>query len=162
MQRVTRFTFLALLVGVAALGAGCGSNNKDKIVGKWKLIDSPEFNSADGRAAVQAGLYVVVDFRPDNTMTITLQSDKPGVMELLRQGMPGGKTSFTAKYQLRSGSNVEITDVEPDARQFMKPGRVVVTITGDQMSIKTAVGVEKYTRMQNTPDSRPVGGKADN
>jgi hypothetical protein len=145
-----RFRPLALLMLAAAalLPVGClKSNNEGKIHGKWKLVDSPEFNTAEGRAAVQAGLYVVVDFKPDNSMTIALQSDQPGVMDLLRQGMPGGKTIFTAKYKLMGGDNVQLSDIEKDALQFIKPGRVMVNITGDQMSITTATGVEKYTRL---------------
>jgi hypothetical protein len=106
----------------------------------------------------EMGLYAVVDFAPDGAMTISLESDNPNTMALLRQNAPGGKTTFTAKYKLGMGENVEITDIDKDLKQFIKPGRWLVTINGGYMSVKTADGVEKYERL--SAYVAPEGGKA--
>jgi hypothetical protein len=146
MLRVGRLFAFALLASTALLAAGCGSNNKDKILGKWKLVDSPGYHTAEGRAATQMGLYVVVDFMPDGKMSVSVESDMPGTAERLSQAA-GIKTRFDARYKLGFGDNIEITDIDKAARTFLKPGRWVVTINGGYMSAQTADGVEKYERI---------------
>ena len=158
MRRSGRPLAFVLLASAALFAAGCESNNKEKILGKWKLVESPGFNTPDGRMFVEMGLYAVVDFAPDGTMTISLESDNPGTMALLNRNAPGGKTKFTAKYRLGFGDNVEITDIDKDLKQFIKPGRWVVTINAGYMSVKTADGIEKYERI--SAYVAPQGGKA--
>jgi hypothetical protein len=144
---------LVVLASAALLAAGCGSNNKDTILGKWKLVDSPGYHTPDGRAATQMGLYVVVDFMPDGKLNIAVESDSPNTAAQLSGS--GIKTRFNARYKLLFGDNIEITDIEKEAQAFLKPGRWSVTIKGGHMSARTADGIEKYERI--SAYARPGG-----
>ena len=147
MARPVRLFAIAALAVAVCFTTGCQSNNTTKILGKWKLVESPGFNSADGRAFTQLGLYATVDFMPDGSMNISIESDNPGVMARVAHVTPGGKTTFKAKYSLGFGDNVMISDIDKDFQQFIRPGRWEVTIKGGYMSVRTADGIEKYERL---------------
>src|SRR5689334_6880343 len=103
-----------LLVACVGLVAGCGSNNKGKIEGKWKVVSFPE---KGGKSTIEdmskQGMYLYLEFKPDGAMTLALGAEKPEMLELIK-GFAKAKNqqiSWDMKYKLLSGDGVEIYDL---------------------------------------------------
>jgi len=155
MFRTHRVLAVVLLAGVALMSAGCGSNNKDKIVGKWKFIESPNADAETKKGLdmmAMMGAYMYFDFNADNTVVIGVESDKPGMLDLLKMSTPGGTLTFPAKYKLLSGNKVEFYDLSPEAKALIKgadKGRMVseIMIDGGKLTMKDPDGsIGKFER----------------
>lgn len=149
-----------LLAGLALAVAGCGSNNKGKIVGKWKVTDPSDKDpkAKDGFQKLgQMGIYMYMEFKDDSTAVMGFDADKPGMIELLKMGIPGGKVTFPAKYKLMSGNKVEIYDFSAEAKQILSGKgermRSDIIIEGDNMTIKDADGT--ITKLVKITDKAP-------
>jgi len=152
-----RRLFTVALAAVALFAAGCSSNNKGKIEGKWKVTAPPDKDAkaAEGfKELGERGIYMYMEFKPDGTFYLGFGADNPGALAMLKMGMPGGKLEFPAKYRLKSGNKVEIYDLSADAKQLMsEKGDVMrsdVIIEGDNMTVKDPDGtITKLTRMKD-------------
>jgi len=108
MTRGLRLVFVLAILCPALLATGCSSNNTGKIVGKWKMV------SGKGMEAQKATMdslkaYVFMEFKPDNTVSIGVESSDPAFQKILAAGAE--KTNMTGKYKLKSGNTVEMYDM---------------------------------------------------
>ena len=162
MRVVSRSAALLALAALTLGAAGCGSNNKGKIEGKWKLTELPNRpDKGNGKEMLgqleTMGLYLAMEFRPDGTMTLGLTGDKPEMLEFVKamaQGK-GQKITWDAKYKLLSGDNVEFYDMPTDMQGaggglFNQKDRakVSVKINGDEMTITDA---KDTLKLKKTP-----------
>jgi uncharacterized protein (TIGR03066 family) len=95
----------------------CSSNNKDKIVGKWKLVSVPASVPFD----------MVWEFKSDGNLILTVQA-------------LGLSQNITGKYRLKSGDTVEITDLSESMPGEGKKLRRDFLINGDDMTMKGSDG----------------------
>ena len=168
MPRTARPLAILVLAVSGLLATGCGkSNNEGKIVGKWKIVGLPDKTSAQHRDEFSKlntlGVYVYLDFRPDNTLTMGVGSDAPGMLQMMKAGAPGGKLEWPAKYKLKSGDAVEIYDMPKEMQgqgggMFGSKDRaaVKISINGDNMSMTDEEGTGQLVRVQ-TPVGPPAG-----
>jgi|GEM_PF-2796469 len=132
---------LVLVIGLccSSLGADPGndpkSNNKDKIVGKWKITALPE--KAGGKKDLEEltkfGLYVYVEFKADGGLILGIGADKKETLDLIKKGAPDQKLTWDAKYKLLVGDAVEIYDLPKDLQNgngglFGKKDRAKMTV----------------------------------
>lgn len=161
MRQFLRPLTLAAVFGISMLCTACGSNNKDKIVGKWKISDIPgqsEKDAAEFAEMSKMGMYVYFDFRPDNTMVMGVEADKPEIMEFVKAMAKGQQLSWTAKYKLLSRDGVEFYDLPKEMREkggglFSKDrGRTKIKIDGDKMTMTDDDGKTGHlVRIKNEP-----------
>jgi hypothetical protein len=159
MRFASRKIALAVLFGFALAAAGCGSNNKGKIEGKWKIVSMPE-KAQGGKnefaEMAKLGIYVYMEFRPDGTATFGVGADKPEMMDLMAKGAGGKKLSWDLKYKLLSGDGVEFYDLPKDLQTEGGGGlfgkkdraRANVKISGDQMKMTDDEGTATLQKMQ--------------
>src|SRR4051812_34659641 len=104
-----RIAPVLLAVGLI-LVVGCGSNNKGKIVGKWKLVSYPGMEDFE-KASKDTGLIMYFEFEPNGTFALGFDAENKNILDLIKAKTGG--TRFTAKYKLLSGDGVEIYDFSP-------------------------------------------------
>ncbi|AMV28057.1 hypothetical protein VT84_26870 [Gemmata sp. SH-PL17] len=157
MVSVSRTIGFVLLVGCTMFTTGCGSSNKGKIEGKWKVTAFPEKtsgkNKQDMDEIAKAGMYIYLEFKADGGLTVGLGADKPEMLAIVKAASPNQKITWDAKYKLLSGDGVEVTDMPKDMQSGgglfgqKDKARVKVNITGDQMSLTDNEGVTKLTKI---------------
>ncbi|MBP3953876.1 hypothetical protein J8F10_00990 [Gemmata sp. G18] len=157
MVLASRKLALVLLAGFVLLATGCGSNNKGKIEGKWKITGFPEKTTASTKADMtkmsEAGMYIYLEFKADGGLAFGLGTDKPELLQLLKASAPNQKITWDAKYKLSSGDGVEISDMPKDMQAGgglfgqKDRARVKVKITGDQMALTDEQGVTTLTKI---------------
>ena len=148
MLRV-RTSALAALALAAALLVGCESNNKGKIEGKWKVVSGTGSSSGEYEKNAKEGVFLYFEFRPDGTFAlgqwIEMGEEKKGI----------GKEVLTAKYKLKSGDTVELTNLPKELQG--KGGspfgnrdraRMKITISGNDMTASDDSGTMKLTKIQ--------------
>jgi uncharacterized protein (TIGR03066 family) len=110
----------SVIVGVLLLGlAGCASNNKGKIVGKWQSTSVPP---------AMSGASVTLDFRSDGTMTMTVSG-------------PGGSVNLPGKYTLGMGDHVTFDfDRAADLQKGVTKTSERIQIDGGTMTMKDPDG----------------------
>lgn len=125
--------------------AGCGageSNNKDKIIGKWKMDNMPGLSADDAKMAKEKGMYFYFDFKADGAMVMGIDSTQAEVATKLKES--GQKTTFPGKYKLLAGDKVEVYDMEGEEGKKLFGGKdkaqTEIKITGDNMTIKDPDG----------------------
>jgi hypothetical protein len=136
---------LAAVFGLALLCSACSSDNKGKIEGKWKFTEMPGMDAQAKQGLDmmdKLGIYLYMEFKPDNTLTLGLGSDKPEAMEFFKGLAKGQQTTWTAKYKLLTGDGVEVYDIPKEMQEqgggpFAKKDRArsQVKIDGDTMTI---------------------------
>jgi hypothetical protein len=161
MVRSSRL-FVIVLAGLSVSFAGCSSNNKGKIVGKWKFVSSSDNNKESQKNIDQMkemGAYLYFEFKADNTLVVGLDADKPEMIQFIKAMVPNNKVTWTGKYKLQSGNKVEIHDMEPDAKQFIKgdKARSEIIIDGDNMTIKDPDG--SSAQLVRIKDAAPTSEK---
>ncbi|HEX3146606.1 MAG TPA: hypothetical protein VHR66_00800 [Gemmataceae bacterium] len=147
MLRASRKTAYLVLAGLALVAAGCGSNNKGKIEGKWKITEfpsEPNSNTKDTFADLgKMGLYIAMEFKSDESLVMALAADKPETLEFVKLMSQGKPTSWNAKYKLESGDGVEFYDLPKDMQNKGGGGlfgskdraKVKIKIDGDNMTM---------------------------
>src|SRR5262245_61112458 len=115
MHQSARVLCVAVVFASAA-AAGCGSNNKGKIEGKWKLVSMAGDQNMMKEMEMVKG-YMYFDFRPDGTLIVGAESSDPAFQQMIAAA--GGKTSLSMKYRLSSGDWVEMYDLPKE----MTPGK---------------------------------------
>jgi hypothetical protein len=161
MRSAPRTFALVALAGFAFLAAGCSSNNKGKVDGRWKFVTFPETTATQGKGKEllamlnERGAYFMLEFRPDGTMTLGIGSGKPEVLEQLKAVATeqGQKLTGDAKFKLLPGDDVEFYDLPPEFRgeggPFGSKDRVKlqIRINGNEMTLTAADGTATLTRL---------------
>jgi hypothetical protein len=129
---------LPVLVGLFAV-CGCGSNNKGAIEGKWKVLSASRNPAVLERMAGRQ-LFFTYTFSDDGTLAIGTESS--GLTPLRQPGPDGEPRSFSLKYKLKSGNDVEAFDVSKTLRDaydgvfgFADNEVWRVSISGTEMAI---------------------------
>jgi hypothetical protein len=147
MRRAPRPTALLVVAGLALTAAGCGSNNKGKIEGTWKVTELPASSAGKSKDEFaqmsKMGMYMQMEFKPDGMLTIGLGADKPETLDLVKLLTQGKPTSGDAKYKLLSGDGVELYDMPKEMQEKGGEGmfkgkdraKVTVKIDGDSMTM---------------------------
>ena len=104
-----RLPVVVAVCGLALLLAGCSSNNKGKIEGKWKVVSMPK-TDADLEKVLAMGVAMVVEFRADNTLHFSFVAEKPEAeaMAKLLTSQPGAQ-KMSGQYSLGSGDTVNFS-----------------------------------------------------
>ena len=151
---------LIAVCGIALACTACGSKNKGKIEGKWKLADAPSGSpedTANFKKMADTGLYMFFDFRPDNSLTIGIHSDNEDMLKMIKALAGDQKISWDVKYKLLSGEGVEFYDLPKEFREQGGPGlfggkdraRTKIRIEGDNMAMTDNDGkTAKLVRMK--------------
>jgi hypothetical protein len=137
MRLFLRPGILPVFAGLFAV-CGCGSNNKGAIEGKWKVLSASRNPAVLGRMDARQ-LFFTYTFSDDGTLSIGTESS---ATPLRQPGPDGEPRSFSLKYGLKSGSNVEIYDVPQTLRDaydglfgFADKEVWQVSISGTEMAI---------------------------
>lgn len=131
-----KFAFL-VLAGLALAAAGCGgSNNKGKIVGKWKFVGLGD--EKDAKLADEDKLVLFMEFKDDGTGGFGLEVVDPNLKKMFKANEDGNSAAF--KYKLLKGDEVEFYDLpkqmQGEKSGFKKDrGKAVIKITGDDMTM---------------------------
>ena len=131
---------------------GCGSNNKGVIEGKWKVLSASRNPAVQERMAGRQ-LFFTYTFSGDGTLSIGTESS---ATPLRQPGPDGEPRSFTLKYKLKSGSDVEVFDVPQTLRDdydglfgFADMEVWRVSISGTEMAITEPDGnTVKFLKFQ--------------
>lgn len=136
MRTTVRLT-ATLAVAVFALAfTGCGSNNKDKIVGKWKMVSASKGDEIETMKKV--GLALAWVFNADGTFAMEVVSAEVGkepsplAAAFDKSKLPSGK------YTLAMGNTVNFSDVKNGSGD--KRLTTNITIDGDNMTMKDPDG----------------------
>src|SRR5262245_34515091 len=90
--------FAALaLVACVGLVAGCSSNNKGKIEGKWKLVSYPGMEDFE-KISKETGLIMYFEFEPNGTFALGFDCENKFILDAIKAKTGG--TRFTGKYKL--------------------------------------------------------------
>jgi hypothetical protein len=126
------------------------SNNKDKIVGKWKFTEFPPWTGLrkeDYEAMTKVGIYIYFEFTADGVMVMGLGGDTPETLKFLKDSTPDGKITCDAKYKLLAGDGVEVYDLPRELQQQMFYAGLTnlerttqVKLAGDKMTMTHAEG----------------------
>jgi len=147
MRYTSRPFALIAVCAIAMLCTACGSKNKGKIEGKWKLIEAPASNEKDSETFQEmskSGLYMFFDFKADKSLTIGLHSDSEDMLKMVKALAPNKKITWDAKYKLLSGEGVEFHDLPKDLQEQAGGGlfgrnkdraRTKIHIDGDNMTM---------------------------
>lgn len=110
-----------VLAGLALVAAGCGSNNKGKIVGKWKADSVGDGDPKMAQLGDDMGLFF--EFSADGKFNASVSI------------LGTTKEVGSAKYSLGSGDWVNLTDINPPQQDGKTQSKEKVTINGDKMTI---------------------------
>lgn len=121
------------------------TNNKDKIVGKWKVTEfggQDKKTKADFEQMSKLGIHVALEFKADGGLVMAVGSDDPKLLDLIKQSAPGQKLVWEAKYKLLAGDTVELYDLSDDLKKMFKGEKAQseVAIKDDGMKMKDADG----------------------
>jgi hypothetical protein len=154
MTSVPRLLAVVLSTGLALAAVGCGSNNKGKIVGKWRLDSGGGMTEPVLKQLAEQEGYAFFEFKDDGTMTMGFGSTDPQKQEALDK-----LTLGSCKYKLGTGDAVELYDLSKSMRDdeggspFGKEDRAkgAIKIDGDTMTLVVGANSEdllKLTRLK--------------
>ena len=150
-----RFAPVLFIACAALLTAGCGSNNKGKIVGKWKISDFGGDKVDDKMKELGDKISIYMEFRADETGGFGVDVNDPVLKKAFEANKD--KTTFSFKYKLLNGDVVEVYDLPKEMQEngpFGKKdrGKMRVKIDGDNMTISDDETLKnkpaKLTRMK--------------
>ncbi|MBN9119993.1 MAG: hypothetical protein J0I06_12660 [Planctomycetes bacterium] len=159
MLSASRKVAFVLLAALAITATGCGSNNKGKIEGKWKVVSFPEKTSEKNKNDVaemgKLGIYVYMEFKPEGAFVFGVGAEKQEMLDMMKALAPNQKTTWDAKYKLLSGDGVEIYDLPKDMQKEgsglfgnKDRARVKVVINGDEMKMTDDDGTATLTKIK--------------
>jgi hypothetical protein len=131
-----RFAPVLFVLCAGLLSAGCGSNNKGKIVGKWKATNLPGSDKDKEALKMAQDVALVLEFTADGKMT--------GTATVTVFGQTQTKEVMSADYKLGTGDWVFFTNVKPPPKNGGTKSKDKLVINGDTMTIDTESG-EKIT-----------------
>jgi hypothetical protein len=146
---IRKITFLAF-AGFVLFAAGCGSANKGKIVGKWKLVSAPGMEE-QGKMMEMMKAYIYFEFKADNTIAVGLEITDPQMKEMFKG--EGGTVVASGSYTLKTGNKVEMNITGKDKKGgtglFKNEKTLVeIKIDGDNMTITGSDGTGTLTRVK--------------
>jgi hypothetical protein len=136
------------------------SNNKDKIIGKWELVEAPIYAvSNDGaKVLVKSETHTYMEFKDNGVVIWGLWADRPEIEAALKKR--GDGLTLDLKYKLLAGNGVEFGDL-PIAMQGGQYGifgknkgtaSTKVTIDGDKMTVTNQAG--KTAKLNRIKDEK--------
>jgi hypothetical protein len=141
---------LIAVCGLVLACTACGSRNKGKIEGKWKLVSAPGVDEKQVAEADQRGMYMYFEFKPDGSVNVGLGSTKAD-----EKNGEAGLAMEAGKYKLLSGHKVEFSGMKGDGKKdggglFGKGDKSVVEVKvdGDNMTITGSDGTGKLVRVK--------------
>jgi len=156
-MRLARRTLAGLIAfGLLTLATGCG-NNKEKIVGKWKISSMTDKNGKEENAppGADAALF---EFTSDGNMNLVvdmgnLPADVKAKMEQdkdLAEKIEKAKKGLTVGKYTVSGDTIEVSpaDKAEGPSLFSKKEKAKLKIDGDTMTITAEDGTFKFTRVK--------------
>lgn len=136
MRTTVRLT-ATLAVAVFALAfIGCGSNNKDKIVGKWKMVSASKGDEIE--TMKKMGLALAWVFNADGTFAMEVVSAEAGKEPSPLAGAFDKSKLPSGKYTLAMGDTVNFSDVKNGSGD--KRLTTNITVNGDNMTMKDPDG----------------------
>jgi hypothetical protein len=142
-MHLTARSLMLFVVGVALFCTGCGSNNKGKIVGKWKVVSATGESDNSFKQMEQMKISLFFDFKDDNSVSMSVESTEERPKGAKQE--VNSLFSFNFKYKLLSGDMVEFYDLPKDLQQkgggglfgsgTKDRGREKIKISGDNMTI---------------------------
>src|SRR5688572_11470938 len=120
-----RLPAVVAVCGLALLLTGCGSNNKGKIEGKWKAVNSTNAKIQGELAPMaQLGAYIYMEFKPGGAVEMGLGADKPEMLALLKAS--GKPLSGTGTHTLGSGDEVTMSKLSGMGDGMSKGGKAKI------------------------------------
>lgn len=141
-----------VFAGLVLTVAGCNSN-KDKIVGKWKMVSMVNKDGKEQKGDM-LGIIPLMEFTSDGNVKVGMDlSGAPAeVKEMLQKGEDAAKLNEmkqVAKYKV-SGDTIEFVDVEKKGGEnpFGKDNRGKLKFEGDNMTISGEDVTINFSRMK--------------
>lgn len=140
------------LTGVALIVTGC-SGNKDKIVGKWKLVSMTAKDGKEQKADFM-GITPIMEFTADGNIKVGL--DAASLPAELKGKMDKDATAKMSEmkqigqYKI-SGDIIEFVGTEKkegSENPFSKNNKGKLSIDGDNMTITGDDGTVKFSRLK--------------
>jgi hypothetical protein len=132
------------------------SNNRDKIIGKWKVTadpgepDPPPKN--EYAAIAMKSMYVCMTFDETGTLTVESGADRPDVLAFMKAKAPEQVFTAKMKYKLLAGDEVEIFDMPPRGHPGRfgnkERARVSVEIEGPVMMLVEGHGSNRLIKVK--------------
>ena len=161
-----RFLTAALL---AALGTVCAfaqekveskddpkSDNKGKIVGKWKVTEYPKEHAPAYEQITALGFWFYIEFKSNNILVLGLGADTPEGQKQLKRVAENAELTWDAKYRLLAVDVVEIYGAKEKKLNAALVGdntKPSITVKKDEMTIKDPDGnITKLTRLKEPKD----------
>ncbi|MCI0701364.1 MAG: hypothetical protein L0241_09820 [Planctomycetia bacterium] len=121
------------------------SNNKGKIVGKWKATSWPGMDEKDKQVMQklggEEGFSIVIEFTDAGKMI--------GILNMNILGQTKTQEVMTADYKLGTGDWIFFTNMKPPAKDGKTESKDKIVISGDTMTIDTEKGDKvTLTRMK--------------
>jgi hypothetical protein len=152
MLRAPRVIAFLAFASLALVAAGCSSNNKGKIEGKWKFVSIPGMDEGMLKTLEAQKIFLYMEFTPSGEARMGAAANDPELQKKIDTA--GEKTSLSFKYKLLSGDGVEFYDLPAELRE--KGGglfgnkdraRTKVKIDGDTLTMTDDDGkTGKFTR----------------
>jgi len=152
MSSAVRRLFLLSIGLLSMFAIGCGSNNKGKIVGKWKVVSATGQSGNTMKELEAKKISYFFEYKEDFSVVISFElPDNPVFGKQLQSMMP----SYTFKYKLRSGDIVEFYDLPKDLQEKgggmfgnKDRGRERIKISGDNMTMMEETGNLSLVRVK--------------
>jgi hypothetical protein len=118
------------------------SNNKGKIVGKWKVTSGSDKKVDELKTLEMLKLFMVFEFKDDGTLLFGIDSDDAETKKRLKKET----SSYTVTYTLGPGDEVELSGLakaDENKKGDGPPGKkdrqkATIKIDGDKMTITDA------------------------
>ncbi|MBA4067900.1 MAG: hypothetical protein C0501_30205 [Isosphaera sp.] len=138
---------LAFFAVFALVVAGCGSSNKDKIVGKWKVESGPDMDAAK---MAEMKMVAYMDFAKDGSFKLGFDITDPVIKE--KAGKLVDAMSFPGKYTV-NGDQLELQpsgDTKGADGPFKKgDNKATIKFDGDdKLTLAASDGTMKLSRMK--------------
>ena len=145
MRQFVRPLALLAVCGLAMLCTACGSSNKDKIVGKWKIESGPKMDAAK---MAESKMSPYMEFTKDGTFKFGMEIGDAELRE--KMGKFAEMFTFTGKYTV-NGDKLEVQPADGKDKDgpFKKENPATIKFEGnDKLILTGADGDMKLTRMK--------------
>jgi hypothetical protein len=146
MRVAPRILALAILVGLPIIATGCNSN-KNKIVGKWKMVSMTKKDGKEEKAP--EGFTFLLEFTADGNVKLGMDLGNLPAEIKEKAGNKADEMHQLGTYKV-SGSTLELQGTgKGDEGPFGKRNRGTVKFEGnDTMLITDDEGTAKLTRVK--------------
>lgn len=151
MRHAPRTVAFAVLAGLTLVATGC-SNNKAKLVGKWKMVAATDKDGKEHKADFM-GITPLMEFTADGNIKVGVDMSSLPAEFKEKMGSSPEAAKMTemkqvGKYKV-SGDTIEFLDMEKgDDSPFGKRNRGKLKFDGDNLTISGDDGSMKLSRMK--------------